>query len=336
MKRSFALSLCLTFSFFLLPTLQSSSVQAQSKDGVTTIRFASLAPHGSPWMKVMRAWDKSLQKATDGKVRLRFYSGGSQGDERDFVRKIRAGQMDAAGISTTGLGMIVRPVLVLSAPGVATTYEQLARIRVKMTDKFGEMFMKAGFKLLAWGDGGPSRLFSMTEFAKPADFKTRRPWAWKDDPVFAAYVRGTGANPVLMGVNEVYGGLQTGMIDTVPSSAIGAVALQWYTKLKYMTKQEIGMFVGASVFKKEKWEALTPDQQKALVDTSERAARALDKIGRKADNRSYQSMIRRGMKEIDLGPHMAEWNKLAEDTRNKLAGRVYTKELLKEVMAAAQ
>ena len=42
---------------------------------------------------------------------------------------MRAGQMDAAGITATGLGIIVRPVLVLSSPGLIETYDQLDRVR---------------------------------------------------------------------------------------------------------------------------------------------------------------------------------------------------------------
>ena len=38
--------------------------------------------------------------------------------------------------------------------------------------------------------------------------------------------------------------LQTKMVDVVPSSAIGAIALQWYTKLKYMSKDSFGIVVG--------------------------------------------------------------------------------------------
>ena len=60
-------------------------------------------------MKVMKAWNRSLKAGTENRVEFRFYGGGSQGDERDFVRKVRAGQMDAAGVSTTGLGLVARP-----------------------------------------------------------------------------------------------------------------------------------------------------------------------------------------------------------------------------------
>ncbi|MGB5265466.1 MAG: TRAP transporter substrate-binding protein DctP, partial [Polyangiales bacterium] len=69
-----------------------------SADAKTVIRFATIAPGGSTFGKILRAWGRSLSKETQGRVELRYYSGGSQGDERDFIRKMRAGQMDAAGV----------------------------------------------------------------------------------------------------------------------------------------------------------------------------------------------------------------------------------------------
>jgi TRAP-type C4-dicarboxylate transport system substrate-binding protein len=129
-----------------------AGTQSADADGKTVIRYATLAPSGSTFGKVLKAWSRSLQKETEGRVELRYYSGGSQGDERDFIRKMRAGQMDAAGVTSTGLGIIVRPVLVLSSPGLIETYDQLERVREKMTPRFDEMFREAG-RLRAVGLG---------------------------------------------------------------------------------------------------------------------------------------------------------------------------------------
>ncbi|MBW2160597.1 MAG: TRAP transporter substrate-binding protein DctP [Deltaproteobacteria bacterium] len=109
-------------------------------DEKTVIRYATIAPAASAFGKILKAWGRSLSKETEGRVEFRYYAGGSQGDERDFIRKMRAGQMDAAGVTTIGLGIVVRPVLVLSAPGVIETYEQLDRVRDKMNERFAKMF----------------------------------------------------------------------------------------------------------------------------------------------------------------------------------------------------
>jgi len=315
--------------------LPGSTVPSAAADGPIVIRYASLAPPGSAFGKILKAWGRTYKKQTEGRSELRFYTGGSQGDERDFIRKIRAGQIDAAGITTTGMGMIVRPILVLTAPGLITEMEQLYRVRTQLRARFVEMFRDAGFELLTWGDGGKNRLFSVNAFARPDDLKSGRPWAWKDDPVFAGYLGVMGANPVRVGANEVYGGLQTRMIDTVPSSCIMAIAIQWYTKLNYMAKQNLNIIIGGSIIKKEIFDQLTPGDQKVLLDTAERSARVMDKIVVRDDTKAYNTLVERGMKVVDLSPHEAEWNAVAKTARERLAGRVYSKSLLDHVAKLA-
>ena len=315
--------------------LPGSPASNAAADGPIVIRYASLAPPSSAFGKILKAWGRTFKKETEGRAELRFYTGGSQGDERDFIRKIRAGQIDAAGITTTGLGMVVRPILVLTAPGLITEMEQLYHVRTALRSRFEEMFQEAGFELLTWGDGGKNRLFSAKPFAKPNDLKSMRPWAWKDDPVFAGYLGVIGANAVRVGANEVYGGLQTRMIDTVPSSCIMAVAIQWYTKLNYMAKQNLNILVGGSIVKHEVFAQLTPGDQKILLDTAERGARAMDKIVIRDDERAYQTLLSRGLIEVDLSPHKAEWDAVAKTAREQLAGRVYSQSLLDQVAKLA-
>lgn len=323
----------LVLGAFILPgAVSAPKAEAEAK---TVIRFASLAPTGSAFMKVMKAWNRSIVKETEGRVDVRFYSGGSQGDERDFVRKIRAGQLDGAGITTVGLGMVVRPVLVLQAPGLIVEYDQLEKTREALFDRFAKMFDDAGFTLAGWGEGGKARIFSVDPFQKPEDLKSMRPWVWKDDPVFGEYVKTIGANPVRLALGEVYPGLQTRMVDVAPASAIAAVALQWHTRLNVVAKQNFSCIVGASLIKKEKFAELSPEDQKIFLDTAQRAAKALDKLVRRDDQRAYDSMLQRGMQEVDLDAHKAEWDQLAAATRANLVGRVYSKSLLKSVEDAA-
>ncbi len=310
-------------------------VSAAAPDSPIIIRYATLAPPGSSFGKVLRAWGRTLKKQTEGRVTLRLYGGGSQGDERDVLRKMRAGQLDAAGVTTTGLGMLVRPVLVLTVPGLLTEYDELHRVRMKLRGRFNTLFERAGVQLLAWGDGGKNRLFSTRIIAKPDDLKHARPWAWKDDPVFAEFIRVIGANPVRVGAMEVYPGLQTRMIDVAPASCIAAVAFQWHTRLKYMAKDNLSVILGGSIITQEKFDALSPDDQRILVDTAERTARASDKIVRRDDMTAYQSMLKRGIEEIDTSPHKAAWDAVALETRKRLAGRVYSKSLLEAVQAEA-
>lgn len=304
-------------------------------ESATVLRFASLVPAGSPFMKVLKAWSRSVREETQGRVELRFYSGGSQGDERDYVRKMRAGQLDAAAISTIGLGMLARPILVLSAPGVIRSYEELERVQRALAPRFEQMLDEAGFELLAWGTSGEVRLFSKQAIEAPADLKKVRPWAWKDDPIFTEFLRVVGANPVRLGIGEVYAGLQTGMIDTVPCSAVAVVALQWHTQLRYMTNDTGGIILGATIVKKDKFESLSAEDQETLLRTGRRAARFLDELARRDDITAHRSLLKRGVVEVDISAHEQAWEAVGAQTRENLVGRVYSRSLLEATQRAA-
>jgi len=299
------------------------------------LRLATLAPSGSSWMKVFNAWNLTVKEQTGNTLKLRFYDGGSQGDERDFVRKMRAGQMDGAALTTTGLGMLVRQVLVLSVPGVIEEYEQLDSVRAELGGRFEKMFETEGYTLLGWGDVGKTRLFSMEQIERPSDIKKLRPWVWKDDPIFAEFLKVVGANPVRLGVPEVYPALQTGMVDTLPASALAAVSLQWYTRLKYISKRNSGIIVGATIVRTDKFEALTEDQQNVLASTGIRAHKALNRSIRRDDDKSYATVLKRGLTAVDTSEHQAEWEEAGRQVRERLTGRVYPKSLLDAVIAAA-
>lgn len=332
MKLQLSLTVALGLVAFAVPGADPSPAVAEP---ATELRIATLAPSGSSWMKVFNAWNLTIGKETNGTLKLRFYAGGSQGDERDFVRKMRAGQMDGAALTNIGLGQLVRQVLVLSVPGVFTEYEELDRVRATMGERFEGMFDQEGYTLLGWGDVGKTRLFSMERVERPADIKSLRPWAWKDDLIFTEFLKVVGANPVRLGVPEVYPALQTRMVDTLPASALAAVSLQWYTRLKYVAKRNSGIIVGATLVRKDKFEALTDEQKKVLRDTSVRAHAALNKSIRRDDARAYETILERGLTAVDTSEHEGEWKAAGRKVREQLAGRVYPKSLLDAVIEAA-
>jgi len=102
-----------------------------------------------------------------------------------------------------------------------------------------------------------------------------------------------------------------------------------------MSKDSFGIILGASVVKKEKFDQLSPGDQKILKDTARRAALALDKIVRRDDAQAYDVLLGRGIEVVDTGPHQAEWDKASNETRVRLTGRIFSKSLLAEVEAAA-
>jgi len=317
---------------FALPGTTTTSKAEESY----TLRIATLAPAGSSWMKIVNAWNKTLQDKTNGRLKVRTYPGGAQGDERDFIRKMRVGQLDGAVVTMTGMSMVVRAMIVLVLPGFLDTYEELDRVRAKMAPEFEAMFDKEGFKLVGWGDAGRNRLFSAKPFRAPSDLKSLRPWVWKDELVFVELYDVIGANAVRLGVPEVYPALQTRMIDMVSSSALTAVALQWYTRVKYMTGWNSAIIAGGTVMRKDKFDGLPPDLQEAFQSTADRAHDLINKTIRRDDEKAYQLVLKRGIQAVDAGDAKPEWDAAYKKVRDNFTGRLFPKSLLDAVTEAAK
>jgi TRAP-type C4-dicarboxylate transport system substrate-binding protein len=152
-----------------------------------------------------------------------------------------------------------------------------------------------------------------------------------------AYAKALGTSPVRVGASGVLPGLKDGSLGVVPASAMSAVAFQWYTQLKYMTSSNFNIIVGGSVISKKKFGELSKADQQTLLDTAKRAASKLDQIVGRDDDRAYQTLLTRGISEVDTSANAAAWDAAAKTAREELAQRgVYSKSLLSAVEAAAK
>lgn len=334
-RRSVFIAL-LALAVLFIPGAAPRSADAQQAAGIQ-LRMATLAPRGSVWMRVFEAWNNSLRQRTNNQLSFRFYPGGSQGDERDVIRKIRIGQLDGAAVTSTGLSLVVRPVLVLQAPGVCENYQQLDRARTELDGELRQQFEANGIRLMGWGDAGQGRIFSNRPITRPRDLRSVRPWVWSDDSFFGEFLQVVGANGVRLGVPEVLPALSTGQVDTVIASATVASALQWHTRVTHVTQQANAILIGATILSQEKYNSLPAELQTALDETGVQAHTALSRRIRTDDDRYYTALTtRHNLTAVDVSAHETEWRDAARQTRERLAGRLYPRELMERVMRAAR
>lgn len=297
---------------------------------VQQLRIATLAPRQSGLGEAFQDLRKQLRERTKGQVELKMYHGGVAGDEMTVVRKMRVGQLDGALLTSTGLGALVPQVLVLQAPGLIRSYPELDDVRTKLAPQFAEMFDKAGYALISWGDSGQIRIFSKHKIQRPDDLRNVRPWVWRGSPTMKAFIDAAGANGVTMGLPEVFSALQTGMVDTVIASSIGVLSFQWHTRLKTMTKPGGGIVVGAYVIRKDKLEALPKDVQDFIRQSAKDHADEIREGGRKFDEEAAQALSKR-LEVVNIWRYKDAWEAVQRKARESLTGRLYSKSLLVRV-----
>lgn len=314
-----------------LAALVPPDVGAQDASPRHVMRLATLMPRGGRTTRLVARWNQRLAERTDGRLQVRVYWGGSMGDERTVVRRMRIGQVDAASLTSAGMSLIYRPVLVMQVPGVFETYRQVDAVRREVGPELAEAIEGEGYGLLGWGDSGRVRLFSQEPVRRPRDLRTRRPWVPRHDNIFRQMLGVVGATGVPLSVGEVYGGLRTGMVDVVPGTAIAAAALQWFTSLSYVTAQSDGFLVGGMVVRQGFLDELSEGDRNALFEASARSHERLLRGVRRMDERAFAALTRHGIRTVDVEAHQGEWREVARRTRERLAGRVIPAELLHRV-----
>ena len=290
------------------------------------IRLATLAPDGSSWMKILGKGAGEIATKTSNRVTIKYYAGGVQGDERDVVRKINLGQLDGAAVTSVGLSMIDESIRVLELPRMFATVEELDYVADKMWPYFQKKFEAKGFRLGDRGDVGWVYFLSKEEIRSLSNLKGAKVWMWGDDGIVRAMYKKLGVSGVPLGVPEVEPALTTGRINACYSSPLAAVALQWNTKVKYMTSLPMSYAIGATVLKLDTVKKLSADDDQLIGKITKGMSKTLRKQIRKDNDSAKKQMERKGVKISETPADMvAAFDKAAQEVWTELAGKVYTK-----------
>lgn len=308
-------------------SLPGSTTVAQAAPGQIMISIAIIAPRSPRAAVIHKRYNQELMQLTHGKVQTRVFWSGTAGDERTVMRKLRVGQIDASPLSLEIMSQTVRQALVLASPGLFLNYNQLDAAFHEFGTEFSEEAYSNGLKVIAWGDIGRLRLFSKHRIHSIEDFKRIRPWLYPESQILAEFYRVIGATGIPLDVTEVYGGLQTNMIDTVWATSLLAMALQWHRSTHFVSEDPLGFIAGAFVFRRGLWEQLDAESRQAFEFLTRRDARKNQQELRDADQAIYERMLTRG--HTALKPkNRAEWVAMGEKLRKRMIGRIYTQELV--------
>jgi TRAP-type transport system periplasmic protein len=299
-----------------------------------TIKFATLAPEGSTWMKVMRDLDATLREQSGGRLGFKLYPGGVAGDEKDVIRKIRLGQYNGGGFTGVGIGEVAKKVRILDAPLLFRNYDEVDYITQKYEREFEQALEEGGFVLLGWAEVGFIYVFSDRLLSSLDDLKSGKAWMWEGDPIAQAAYQAIGVSPVPLSITDVMTSLQTGMINAVYSSPYALIALQWFTRVGYASTQPLGNALGAAIVSKRLYDSLPDDLRSLLLSDGRKYIGQLTPSSRQDNAKAIETLKKRGMKFIEPPRDLAEKaESLGEKARRLLVGTLFTEEFLDDVEA---
>lgn len=294
------------------------------------IKFATVAPEGSAWMKSMRDLDRTLRAKSQGKIGFRLYAGGIAGDELDVLRKMRIGQIHCAAFSGVGFGQILPMVRILDLPFLFRTEEEIDKAHKELAGYFADAFLQKGFELLSWAEVGNALIYSKKPVQKVSDMAKCKIWSWSGDPIAKETFSVMGATPNLLAITDVTTALNTGMIDTVYGPPLGVLALQWHANLKYMTTLALAHSTGSILVSGKFFNKIPLDLRRLLREELRESIDLLTIELREQSRESVKIIESKGLKALPFpqGGELAEFYKVHDQVARHFAGDLYPQELL--------
>jgi TRAP-type transport system periplasmic protein len=260
------------------------------------LKFATLAPPGTSWMNILDDWARQVAKESGGRLIFKMYPGGVAGDEPDVLRKIRFGQLQGGAFSGHGIGLIYSPARVLEMPFLYRDVNEIDYVRQRLMPEIDKGFRANGYEEIGWMEIGFVRFFSRKPINSIDDLRKSRVWMWQGDALGQAFFDATNIAPVPLSIADVYTSLSTGLIDTVPSPPLAAIAMQWFTKTSYVTNTPMFNAIGALLVDERFFSKLPPDLQQLLKTTGTAVGERLIAETRKDNDKSLEVLKQNGFK----------------------------------------
>lgn len=291
-----------------------------------TIKIATLAPVGSPWVESLRRLAGDLESESGGTLKFKIYPGGIAGEEADLIRKMRIGQLQGAALTQLGLALLEPGLLALSTPFLIQDEKELDFVMDSIRPEYRDRFAGRGFQLLSFMKAGWVHFFGRQRVATPEDLRGQRLGLPDGDADFVDTWRRMGFNAFSLPLGDLLAGLQSGMVDAYYSPPAVAASFQWFTLTPHMSEMRIAPVTGGVVLSSGTFDRI-PDELKPRVrarflELDEELNLAMAVLERDA----LAAMRQRGL-AVDPVPleGLRQWERLGEQGAEVVVGRVFSR-----------
>lgn len=273
-----------------------------------TLKIATVTPEGSGWMTDMRASAKEIKERTAGRVQIKYYGGGVMGSDQKVLSRIRLNALQGGAFTPTSLANQYLDLNLYGLPMVFETEEEAAYVRGRMDAMLSEGLEDAGWVNFGFAGGGFAILMSNTPVARFEDLKGKKVWIPEGDRISRQAMEALSLTPVTLPLTDVLTGLQTGLIDVVAMSPIGALVLQWHTKIKYITELPLAYTVGFMAVNKRAFDKISAEDQAIVHEVMESTYRRFDEQNLIDNRDARDALLNAGIKTVPV--EAAEYEKV--------------------------
>lgn len=271
--------------------------------GAQKLKIATVTPEGSAWMQDMRSAAAEIRERTDGQVDVKFYGGGTQGDDLRVLRKIRTGQLQGAVLTSSALAQRYPDMLQYGLPLLFRSRDEMLFVRRRYDPILAEGLRESGFESFGFGSLGFARIMSAEKpVVRIEDARRLKIWVPEGDDIGLRAMRSVGLAPVQGPISDVLTNLQTGLVDVIVTPPSGAILLQWHTRLRYVTDFPVVFAFGLLVMDPRAFGRLSDENQAIVREVFGELAAQLDRRDAQENLDASKALESSGLQFLEPAP----------------------------------
>lgn len=297
------------------------------------IKIATLAPQNSEWAEKFQKGSIEIQERTENRVKLKFYWGGAQGNAKKILQKIKIRQLHGGTFSPTDFQEVYPDLNIYGLPFLFKDFDEVNYVRDRVDNQLEQGFKKLGFNTYGFAGGGFAYILSNEPIREYEDLKNKKIWLPQGDLISYEAMRSLNLLPVPLPMTDVLTGLQTGLIDIVAIPPVVALALQWHTKVSYITRVPVLYAMGFLAIDSKIINRINTDDQKVLNEVINRIYSEVDSNSQQDSENAYEALSKIGIQEIQFdGDEYQKLTDLLEEPTKKMANDgFYSLKLFNEI-----
>ena len=273
-----------------------SAPSAQARDLV----MAEVHPPGHVIVRSEELMASRLAELSRGELRIQLRHSAQLGTEDVSWKNVRSGALDIARVNFTVLVGEVPSAKLLSLPYLFRSRDHMWRV---LGGDFGKRINaeveKTGAVVLAYYDSG-TRSFYTTK--KPirfrSDFEGQRIRV-QNSPVYKDLITLLGGTPVVVPYDKVIDAFRKGEIDGAENNTMSYVSSEHYKYARYYSLDEHSSVPEVLLMAKKTWDALTPEQHKAVMTAAAESSEYMKKLWADAESQALAKAKKEGVVVIE-------------------------------------
>ncbi len=249
-----------------------------SSEAKTVFRLANTGGPNDDYTYGCNQFAKNLKEISKGEFEVRVMSNGVLGNDRVTTEMAQQGSLDFSLVGQSQLNLFIKPLLAMDLPYMVDfsknrqfleAFDPYDGVLYKYVD--GEA-QKVGLKLVMTLDT-PFRSYAFTSRSGVENLASARGVKARVtmSPIEKGFVNALGMNPCPVGWTEVYTALQQGTVD---GEIINFGTFASFNRAEIEDRFLLTRHNMAKIFvlmNKAKFDALTPEQQKMIIDAGRKS-----------------------------------------------------------------